>query len=137
MSEVIVSYTVQSGDDQAEFEKKLAPALIEAVKKTMDEVAATQILKYTSSSNPALPPGSTYNRTFELRQSSRVKVIKTTLPVIRGQWRAIARHAPDVLGSRAEQTPIFQNRWKSREEVEDIVTPKAEKIVQKELENIR
>lgn len=137
MSSVITSYTVQSGDDQAEFEKKLALALVEAVKKVMDEIAATQILKYTSSSNPALPSGSTYNRTFELRQSSRVKVIKTTLPTIKGQWRAVARHAPDVLGSRSEQTPIFQNRWKSTEEVEDIVQPKAEKIVQKELENIR
>lgn len=137
MSPVITSYTVQSDDDQAEFEKKLAPALVEAVKKIMDEIAATQILKYTSSSNPALLPGSTYNRTFELRQSSRVKVIKTTLPVIRGQWRAVARHAPDVLGSRAEQEPIFQNRWKSKEEVKDIVQPKAEKIVTSELENIR
>lgn len=137
MSEVIVSYTIQSGDDQAKFEKKIALALVESVNKIMDKIEATQILKYTSSSNPALPPGSTYNRTFELRQSSRVKVIKTTLPVIRGQWRAVARHAPDVLGSRSEQTPIFQNRWKSTEEVEDIVQSKAERIVMKELENIR
>lgn len=137
MSDVITSYTVQSGDDQAEFEKKIALALIEGVKKTLDEIEATQIHKYTSSSNPALPSGSTYNRTFELRQSSRKKVTKITLPTIRGQWRAVARHAPDVLGSRSEQTPIFQNRWKSTEEVEDIVQSKAERIVQKELENIR
>jgi hypothetical protein len=137
MSSVITSYTVQSGDDQAEFEKKITQALVEAVKKTLDEIEATQIHKYTSTSNPALPAGSTYNRTFVLRQSSRKKITKTTLPTIKGQWRAIASYAEDVLGSRAQQEPIFQNRWKSTEEVEDIVQPKAEKIVTEELENIR
>jgi hypothetical protein len=134
---VIVSYEIEADDDQAEFEKKIAKALVESVKQILDEIEATQIHKYTSTSNPALPPGSTYNRTFALRQSSRKKVTKTTLPTIRGQWRAIAAHAPDVLGSRAQQEPIHQNRWKSTEEVEAIVEPKAEKIVERELENVK
>lgn len=134
---VIVSYEIQADDDQAEIEKRIERALIESVKQILDLIEDTQIHKYTSTSNPALPAGSRYNRTFVLRASSRKKLTKTTLPVIQGQWRAIAPYAADVLGSRAQQEPIFQNRWKSTEDVEAEVEPKAEKIVEQELENIR
>ncbi len=134
---VIISYEVEAGDDEARIKREIEQALVEAGKKILDLIEDTQIHRYTLTSNPALPSGSRYERTFTLRQSSRKKMTRVTLPTIRGTWRAIAPYAEDVLGSRAQQTPMFASRWKSTEEVEDAVGPKAEKIVIQELEAIK
>lgn len=134
---IVVIYEIQAGDDEARIKREIEAALIESVKKIMDAIADAQVLKYTSTSNPPLPAGSRYERTFELRQSSETKITKATLPTIRGQWRATARHAADVIGSRAQQAPLFANRWKSKEDVEAQVGPQAKKITQQELENIK
>lgn len=133
---IIYEITVESGDDEARIKREIEKALVEASKKILDLIEDAQIHRYTLTSNPALPSGSRYERTFVLRQSSRKKLTKVTLPTIRGTWRAIAPYAADVLGSRAQQTPMFSNRWKSTEDVEEQVGPQAEKIVQQELEAI-
>lgn len=133
---VIISYTIEAGDDEARIKRDIEQALVEAGKKILDLIEDTQIHKYTLTSNPALPAGSRYERTFALRQSSRKKMTKVTLPTIRGRWSATAPYAADVLGSRAQQTPMFASRWKSTEDVEVEVRPKAEKVVMIELESI-
>jgi len=134
---IIYEITVEAGDDEARIKREIEKALVESVKKTLDLIEDTQIHKYTSTSNPALPSGSRYERTFTLRQSSRKKLSKPTLPTIRGRWSAIAPYAEDVLGSRSQQTPMFGGRWKSTEDVEAEVQPKAEKITEQELENLK
>lgn len=133
---IIIMYEVESGDDEARIKREIEKALVEASKKILDLIEDAQIHKYTLTSNPSLPAGSRYERTFVLRQSSRKRMTKVTLPTIRGRWWATAHYAGDVLGSRAQQTPMFSGRWKSTEEVEDTVGPKAEKIVIQELEAI-
>lgn len=133
---VIITYEVEAGDDEARVKREIEKALVEAGKKILDLIEDTQIHRYTLTSNPSLPSGSRYERTFTLRQSSRKRMTKVTLPTIRGRWSATARYAADVLGSRAQQTPMFSSRWKSTEDVEDAVGPKAEKIVMQELESI-
>ncbi len=134
---VIISYDIEAGDDEARIKRDIEQALVEAGKKALDLIEDTQIHKYTLTSNPALPAGSRYERTFTLRRSSRKKMTKVTLPTIRGRWSAVAHHAADVLGSRAQQTPMFASRWKSTEDVEAEVQPKAEKVVMIELESIK
>lgn len=134
---VIISYTIEAGDDEARIKRDIEQALVEAGKKILDLIEDTQIHKYTLTSNPALPAGSRYERTFVLRQSSRKRMTKVTLPAIRGRWSATARYAADVLGSRAQQTPMFASRWKSTEDVEAEVQPKAEKIIEIELGSIK
>ncbi len=134
---VIISFEIVAGDDEAIIKAKIEKALNESVKKIMTEIEAAQIHKYTKTSHPALPTGSRYNRTFELRRSSRKKITKPTLPTIKGRWSATADYAADVIGSRAQQTPMFAGRWKSTEDVTEEVQPKAEKIVASELEQIK
>lgn len=134
---VIISYDIEAGDDETRIKRDIERALVEAGKKVLDLIEDTQIHKYTLTSNPALPAGSRYERTFTLRQSSRKKMTKVTLPTIRGTWRAITLYAADVLGSRAQQTPMFSSRWKSTEDVEAEVQPKAERITEIELETIK
>lgn len=134
---VIISYDIEAGDDETRIKREIEKALVEAGKKILDLIEDTQIHKYTLTSNPSLPSGSRYERTFTLRQSSRKKMTRVTLPTIRGTWRAIAPYAADVLGSRAQQTPMFASRWKSTEDVEAEVQPKAERIIKIELEAIK
>lgn len=134
---VIYEITIEAGDDETRIKREIEKALVEAGKKILDLIEDAQIHKYTLTSNPALPAGSRYERTFVLRQSSRKKMTKVTLPTIRGTWRAIAPYSEDVLGSRAQQTPMFSNRWKSAEDVEAEVQPKAEKIIEIELGSIK
>lgn len=110
--------------------------LVEARDKILDFIEQYQIKSYTANSNPALPPGSNYQRTFNLAGASEIEKISGKLPNISGVWRVDenrADYAEHVLGTRQQQAKIHRGRWKSLEEVERAAQEKGSQIVQEQL----
>lgn len=115
---------------------RLEAGLNAAVDELLTVVENTQILKYTASAFPAPPPGSRYTRTFALRGASETRRTGTKLPDISGEWSANegkAKHAPFVLGKRAQQARIHRGRWKSTDEAEAEMKAKAPEIIKERL----
>lgn len=137
MNGVIVTYEIPEGQIRA-----ITQAEAQALEKELNE-ATDELLKliaqahfYTATGNPSQPAGSTYNRTFDLRDAGETKIISSRLPVISGQWQvneSKARYARYVIGSRADQAAIHQGRWKSLEEVTQEINEKAPDVVKKHI----
>lgn len=117
-------------------ERNINRALVKAVKDILKRVEQAQIKIYTQNTRPSKPPNSLYRRTFVLQGSSETEVTSEMLPVIEGEWRATAPHAPYVLGNNYRQAFVHRNRWKSIEEVEREVNIAAVEITEKRLEGI-
>lgn len=137
MVNVVVTYkvigataAVENGVDWLE------AGLNETVDELLRLVELAQIHKYTSSNFPALPGGSRYRRTFDLRDASQTERTGDKLPDISGVWsvdEGKARYGKFVLGTRQEQAPIHRGRWKSRDEVEQEIQEKVSEIVEEKL----
>lgn len=100
-----------------------------AVDDLLDFVEKAQVHAYTSSASPAQPPGSTYERTFTLRRSSK----KRRTGRFSGIWETdegIASYDRYVIGKRSEQANIHRGRWKSTQEVEQELEREAPKIIE-------
>jgi len=120
-------------------EKQLSKYLFEAMKEALAFTELVQIRAYTSTGNPSQPSGSDYRRTFTLRGSSKVKVTSKKLPEIRGQWIAdprIAEYAIYVIGPKSRQATVHKGRWKSLEDIADIVEKKLPEIFDKYLSKV-
>lgn len=87
-----------------------------------------QIKRYTSNSMPAKPSGSTYQRTFELRESSRVIGPDWHGDTLTGSWTADADYAEFVIGPKNRQARIHRGRWRSEEEIALRATQKAPEL---------
>lgn len=93
-------------------------------KDVLDEIELTQIQAYTLTSMPAQPPGSTYRRTFTLRESSRRRIGTITANRIDASWFTKLDYAAEVLGEVEDQKEIHRGRWKSLQEVVKLVDAK-------------
>ena len=139
MPVAVITYTIPANQVRAtldEEHRRLERQLNEAVDDILKFVENAQIKAYTATANPGLPPGSRYERTFNLRDASRTRRTGTHLPDISGEWYAdegVARYAGEVLGNRGEQKPIHRGRWKSREQVEQEAQVAAPGIVEEKL----
>lgn len=103
--------------------------LSNVVDRLLNVIEATQIGAYTENASPAKPAGSAYERTFELKRSSR-KIHPTGS--LRGEWRTDLAYARFVLGRQSEQAAIHRGRWKSVEEVEQQVEQIGPDIIREE-----
>lgn len=118
-------------------ERIISDRLRTGVNRLLQTVADTQILAYTPSSNP---DRLFYDRTMTLRRASRIEPARGELPFITGRWYAdegVAPYAEEVLGPRSMQAPIHRDRWKSIEEVEEIVARQSDEIIKNTLGEIR
>lgn len=118
-------------------ERTLSDRLRAGVDRVLQRVADTQILAYTVSGNP---DRLRYERTLNLQRASRIEPAKGELPNISGRWctdEGTAPYADEVLGPRSMQAPIHVDRWKSVEEVEEIVSREADAIIAEEINEIR
>jgi hypothetical protein len=108
-----------------------------ALNRAMDEILATialsQIEAYTADSLPPRPAGSVYQRSFDLRGSSRSRRSGQALPDISGEWYSESDYARYVLGLRSQQAVIHRGRWKSLEDVTAEAERFAPGIIDKEL----
>lgn len=114
-------------------ERRIEGLLIDGVEDVLIFTGRVQAESYTASGNPPPPPGSTYVRTFETARSSSKRLTRRQLPIIAGEWFAdlrIARYAELVIGPRSQQAGIHRGRWKSEEDVEQIVAKEAPGIIQ-------
>lgn len=142
MSSIIIDIRVDADNETARltaaYRRQMQAALIGVVEDTMDAIEAAQIHKYTINSDPALPAGSDYVRSFTLRDTSQKRITNRELPEIRGEWSTSGAAAYDqyVLGSRNEQAAIHRGRWKSTEEIEEEIAPLADEIAADAMENI-
>lgn len=107
--------------------------MLEAVDDSIDDLLTfvdnAQAKRYTQDSDPAKPPLSRYERTFDLQNSTeKVHAVK-----FQGEWIADIEYAEYVLGPQGEQAPIHRGRWKSREVVEEETSIAAPSII---IENI-
>lgn len=121
--------TSQVENVPARLEQLLAPALVEALGGILEAIEQAQILSYTASSNPGKLD---YERTFTLRDASRKRTTRTTLPHISGEWYAdegVADYAEYVIGAEEDQAEIHQGRWKSLEDVVAEVEQEAGSII--------
>jgi len=105
--------------------------------------ANEQILTYTASTKPTRPAGSTYTRTFRLKSSSRRKMAVVTGTGVKGEWWSADDVAPYnryVIGKTSQQATIHAGRWKSIEQVIEVIIPKiakhAAKLVRKRVGTI-
>lgn len=136
---VIITYEVpldQVAAERQTQERGIEARLNKAVDRTLEFIEQYQIKSYTTSSNPAPPPGSRYQRTMTLQAASEVERTGTKLPDISGVWRVNdgkARYGQYVLGSRAEQAKIHRGRWKTRTETEAAAKEKMPQIIEEEL----
>lgn len=136
---VIITYEVPldqvTAERQAQ-ERGIEARLNKAVDRTLEFIEQYQIKSYTASSNPALPPGSGYSRTFNLASASETERPGTRLPDISGVWRVNegqADYAEYVLGTRQQQAKIHRGRWKTRTETEAAAKEKMPQIIEEEL----
>lgn len=130
----MITFTVEISQRQVEAgvneaEQRIIQVLSdEAMPRLIDFVEDTQIKKYTTSGNPALPPASEYTRTFELRDSSDRR-----LDGLNGEWFTDLDYARWVLGSEVEQAAIHRGRWKSKEQVEAELEANGDRIINEAL----
>ena len=136
---VVIVYDVPLDQADAVLQRGKADTeerLVEARDKILYFIEQYQIKSYTASSNPALPPGSNYQRSFTLANASEIEKISGKLPNISGVWRvneAQADYAEYVIGTRAQQARIHRGRWKTRTEVERAAQERGPQIVQEQL----
>lgn len=137
MSGIIVTYEIPENQVRTVIQDEMRGierGLNEAVDELLQMTAQAQALSYTATANPAPPSGSTYRRTFDLREASETQKLSSRLPVVSGEWianEAKARYAKYVIGSLADQARIHQGRWKSLEEVTQEINEKAPDVVKK------
>jgi hypothetical protein len=136
---VIIKYEMPIAQMKAEIEairRKTEAGLNAAVDELLDYAGKVQVESYTSAANPTKPPGSNYQRTFNLqRASSKVRLGKT-MPNISGRWyvnEGIAAYGKYVVGKRRQQASIHRGRWKSLEEIEAAVKEKAPQAMERHL----
>lgn len=132
--------------DQAQldrFTNGLEDGAEDAINEALDDIlVATELVQaasYLRTSNPGLPAGSTYRRTFRLRESSRTKRGSRKLPQITGSWftdPGVAPYADEVIGPRSEQKPIHRGRWKSLEDIQAKIDELAPAIMEEKLDAI-
>ena len=141
MNGVIVEIIIDPGEIEAEIRQdveQVEAALNEAIDDLLDLAESTQIKAYTASALPAQPPGSAYQRTFQLASASKKRRTDRSLPTIGGEWYAdesVADYAEFVLGRQADQAAIHRGRWKSLEEIEAELQSAAPGIVAKKLKD--
>ena len=139
MAMPVIVYEIPMNQVRAEIEagqRRIERDLNAAVGDLLIFAGLVQAESYLSTSMPALPPGSIYERTFTLREASKTRRTGTHLPDISGEWyidEGIAPYGEDVIGPRAKQKPIHQGRWKSQEDIEAEVKAKAPEIIQENL----
>lgn len=117
---------------QAE-ERRIEILLVDGVDDVLDFAGQVQAESYTATGNPPQPPGSTYQRTFDLARSSKKHLTRRKLPIIAGEWYSdpgVASYNEYVIGPRSRQAAIHQGRWKSEEDVEREVSKNAARIIQ-------
>ena len=130
-----IVYEIPMGQVRAEIEaeqRRIERGLNGAVDDLLTFAGLVQAEGYLSTSMPALPPGSTYERTFTLREASKARRTGTRLPDISGEWyidEGIAPYGEGVIGPRAKQKSIHKGRWKSQEDIEAAVKAKAPEII--------
>ncbi len=135
----VIVYEIPLGQVEAEIEAEerlIERKLNAGVDDVLVFAGLVQAESYLSTSMPALPPGSEYERTFTLREASKSRRTGEHLPDIGGEWyidEGIAPYGEDVIGPRAKQKPIHQGRWKSQEDIEAAVKAKAPEIIQEHL----
>ena len=135
----IIAHEIPPGQMEAEIraqETQIERRLNAAVDDVLSFIEQAQILAYTATGNPPLPAGSSYQRTFTLQSASRTERTGERLPDISGRWwvdLGVAPYGEDVLGLRADQAAMFQNRWKSQEDVEREAQRAAPGIVERHL----
>ena len=112
-----------------EVEKQIGLQMDKGMDALLDETENIQIVSYTADAKPTKPPGSSYIRTFELKESSRTEIINRTKRTIEGRWYTDFGSAKFVIGTVGEQANIHRGRWKSTEEVEEILTRTAPAII--------
>lgn len=103
--------------------------------KLLKAIEEIQILKYTTSSNPA---ALRYRRTFTLRRSSKTKAQGNKLPDVGGVWWAdesIAPYAEEVIGPSGSQAGIHRGRWLSLEQISAEAEQLAPDIYEEALKN--
>ena len=138
----IIVYEIPQGQVRAEIEaqqRRIERGLNGAVDDLLTFAGLVQAESYLSTSMPALPPGSAYERTFTLRDASKTRRTGTHLPDISGEWyidEGIAPYGEDVIGPRAKQKPIHKGRWKSQEDIESAVKAKAPEIIGEHLRKL-
>lgn len=134
-----IIYDIPMGQVKAEIEaeqRRIERGLNGAADDLLTLAGLVQAESYLSTSMPALPPGSAYERTFTLREASKTRRTGTHLPDISGEWyidEGIAPYGEDVIGPKAKQKPIHQGRWKSQEGIEAAVEAKAPEIIKERL----
>ena len=134
MIHVEMSVDIQApGKIRRFLERRIEGQLDRTMDRLLEKTEKIQILAYTADDKPAKPPGSNYERTFTLRESSETERTGHTLRNMSGRWYATAPYARYVLGSRAEQANVHRGRWKATETVEEELTDAAPDIIEKEL----
>lgn len=117
-------------------EKEIQSRLVAGTNAIMDFIEGAQIKRYTATGEPEKPTGSTYERTFTLRDSSRKVIKRRTKRIVIGLWSSDIREAPYnkyVIGPRNEQALVHRDRWKSIEEVVIEADARAPMIVEEKL----
>ncbi len=121
----------------SELAEDIQDAILEGSRKgvdsSLDIIAGTQVESYTKTSRPKQPTGSTYNRTFLLKKSSKKRKAKITNQRVKGVWLSDGSIAPYniyVLSSD-KQAAIHAGRWMTDEELAQDTLPD----VQDEIEN--
>jgi len=120
-----------------EVEKQIGIQMDKAMSALLDKTEDIQILAYSGDANPTKPAGSSYIRTFELQESSRTEIVNRTKRTIQGRWYTDLPSAKLVLGTVGEQANIHRGRWKSTEEVEEILTRAAPAIIKGVVNDLR
>ena len=120
-----------------EVEKQIRLQMDKGMDALLVEIEDIQITSYTGDAKPTKPPGSTYIRTFELKESSRTEITNRTKRTIEGRWYTDLDYAKFVLGTVGEQDNIHRGRWKSTEEVEEILTRDAPAIIKGVIDDLQ
>lgn len=107
--------------------------LREGIEEILTVIEDAQIKAYTKGDKPGLPAGSTYDRTFDLRDSSQRKIVTFTGSEFEAMWYTDLSYAPFVIGQLEDQAAIHRGRWKPLEEVKQEAEQKAGPILEKHL----
>lgn len=120
-------------------ERRIEAGLNRVVDKLLEETEKAQILAYTATDQPPLPPGSDYERTFQLKSASKTRRTGRILGDISGEWYVDPDRAPYgkyVLGLQSQQADIHRGRWKSVEQVIRELEQAAPGVVERELRSL-
>ncbi len=99
-----------------EVRRNIERASVNTVIRVADKVEETTLIrKYTQTSQPAKPLGSTYVRKFVLRAGSVKRLVSTRLPSVEAKWTSQAKYSSYVIGFSSQQSQIHRGRWPSLE----------------------